>query len=527
MNASPAGTEGIGHAFLAHHLRFRPVDATFMGIAGYDALLPPAGAATASEERASLASLLESEALHQPKAADPGAWMDRSMAKAAIRLALAELDRRPRFLNPAWYTGEACFGIVSLLLPETAGEPESIRHRLAAIPDFLSDGAARLAGAACPRSWVARAQREAWALGHFLSRDAQGHPAWQEDWNATGSLAARSLQRFANALEGLPDGDPGCGFAHLELVLREVHGLPFGVDDALRTAQSAFEAITSELEAAAFRVDPNRTWRELIASPPAVADAPSAYRQWHERAMADAAHLVSPAGDYALSFTPMPDCFRALAAQSYFLSYRSPPAHRAVDGSTYWTAEGQPEPAVKSTHAVHHGSIGHHTQNARARAAPGVLARVAGTDAALGLSLLGSGTMVEGWACHAQDLMLELDHFLEPEERLLQKAAERRNMASVLVDLNLHSGAWSFADAQRCYVDAGFPKARIEGELIRNSMLPGSRAMYWLGTREIRRMRQAWRGSARSFHDRLLACGHVPVTWADQAMQRDVPPDPG
>ncbi len=53
MSAAP----GIGEAFLAHHLAFHPVDATFMGIAGHDHLLPRADARAAGDERAAIAGL--------------------------------------------------------------------------------------------------------------------------------------------------------------------------------------------------------------------------------------------------------------------------------------------------------------------------------------------------------------------------------------------------------------------------------------------------------------------------------------
>ena len=52
-----ASGPGLVDAFLAHHLRYRPVDATFMGIGGHDDILPPADAGTASEEKAGLEKL--------------------------------------------------------------------------------------------------------------------------------------------------------------------------------------------------------------------------------------------------------------------------------------------------------------------------------------------------------------------------------------------------------------------------------------------------------------------------------------
>jgi uncharacterized protein (DUF885 family) len=149
------------------------------------------------------------------------------------------------------------------------------------------------------------------------------------------------------------------------------------------------------------------------------------------------------------------------------------------------------------------------------------LGRIGGTDCAAGIAFLSAGTMVEGWACYAEDLLLETDDFYTPAEMLLLKQYERRNAASVLVDINLHRGTWSLDDAMRFYRDeAGFAPQRVASEVTRNSMFPASRLMYQTGVEAIRSLRRDWRGSTRSFHDTLLGYGHVPVAAAAAEMAR-------
>jgi len=176
---------------------------------------------------------------------------------------------------------------------------------------------------------------------------------------------------------------------------------------------------------------------------------------------------------------------------------------------------------VKAVHAVHHGSIGHHTQNARARQAASRLARLGGTDCAAGIAFLSAGTMVEGWACYAEDLLLEAPGFYSPGEILLLKQFERRNAASVLVDIRLHTGEWTLEEAKRFYRDeAGFAAGRVDGEVTRNSIFPATRLMYWLGVEAIKDLRSRWRGGVQAFHDTLIGHGHVPVAWAEDEMRR-------
>ena len=156
-----------------------------------------------------------------------------------------------------------------------------------------------------------------------------------------------------------------------------------------------------------------------------------------------------------------------------------------------------------------------------ARAAASRLAQVAGTDCALGLAFLSSGTMVEGWACYVQDLIDEAPDFYSPTERLFLLQQQRRNAASVLVDIRLHSGEWTPEQAIAFYRDrAHFAPARVAGEVTRNTMLPGTRLMYWLGTEQILDLRRRWSGDTRAFHDTLIGYGHVPVAWAGEEMAR-------
>src|SRR3954465_2481991 len=92
----------LAQAFLAHHLTYRPVDATFMGLAGHDALLPPCAAGAEAAEKAGLAALkrrLDAE----PEPQTSGERLDRQIIASELQIAAANLEVRPRFSNPAWY----------------------------------------------------------------------------------------------------------------------------------------------------------------------------------------------------------------------------------------------------------------------------------------------------------------------------------------------------------------------------------------------------------------------------------------
>jgi hypothetical protein len=526
--------EGVADAFLAAFLGNRPIHATFMGLERGEGNLPSATDATMRDERlafAALAAVLADRA--EPE--DTGARLDLRIARSETAIALAEAERRPRQRNPAWYTGEALFGVIGLLLPQSVPvRVRAVRSRLAAVPDFLADGRARLTGPT-PRAWVARARGEATAFARFLTAGMRQHPDYAEEWDEPARRAAQALDRFAEVIGSGEDADAACGEAHLAFLMRAAHGIDLSPAQALAQAEAAFARLSDELEDMAARIDPPISSGDQLAAlsniQPPRSKLLETYRAIDARALALGAQFLSPATDYGLDYRAMSPAFAEIARASYFLSYRCPPAHRAGAGSVYWINEppgGDPASmrahniaAIKMTHAAHHGSIGHHTQNARARVAPARLARLGGTDCASAIAFLSSGTMVEGWACYATDLLLEAEDYYTPAEALLLKQGERRNAASVIADIKLHTGAWGLAETMRFYRDeAGFAPARVEREVVRNSMFPASRVMYWHGVEEIKRLRQRWLSSERSFHDTLLGFGHVPVTWAGEEMAR-------
>lgn len=524
--------------YLAYRFAWRPVDATFMGAEGHDHRMPRTGPDAAEEERAELTALHAEIEAAPDGSIDP---IDRQMLLAEMAVEIDALSLRPRHANPAWHTGEAGFGIIALLLPQTSAHRRAaVVDRLAAIPSFLRDGLAAIGAGPVPAGWLSRARNECATFARFLRQDIKLHDDWHESWEAPSEAAAVAFERYSDALSGISgDADPACGADHLALIMRDIHGLNFGPDEAVRRAQAIFDHTGDELVTMARAIDPDTSWQDLLAGLSAIGPQSEAAVQ-SELCALDAraaqaardAELMTPNKDYALDYRFFPDWAAVISKELYFLFYRSPPGLAPGNGSVYWVNRaGDDMPAylaahstamLKTIHAVHHGRVGHHTQNANARRAPGQLARVAGTDCAMGLAFLGAGTLIEGWACYVEDLLIEADGFYSPTEKLLLKSFERRNAASVLVDVNLHTGKWSIDEAERFYAEkAGFAPARVAGEVNRNSMFPGSRLMYALGVEGIRELRRRWTGSTIRFHDRLLSLGHVPLAAVAAAMDKD------
>lgn len=512
-----------------------PVHASFAGETAFDHRLPDASASAILEGETRVREILRRFDL-VPTPDTAAARIDARMLRSHFAVELTAYARRTRYGNPAWYTGEIAFGIIAHLLPsDVPREVEGLRARIGEIPDYLHEASAHLSDRPLPAPWVERARLEVAAIRRLLETALPQHPLGGQVDSATIAHALDALGRFVNAFEDAPDTDFAAGEAHLQLVMQKLHAIEETPQTLERRARRAFDETLDRLEERARARDASRPWRDQIQAigeiGPERSGALQSYAHWHERAMRDAQTLLTPADDYALNFAELPAWASAVASDLYFLFYRSPAARAPGKGSTYWVAplaasddevrRAHNTAAVKLIHAVHHGSIGHHTQNARARASGARSARIAGTDSASGIAMLGAGTMVEGWACYAEDLLDEVPDFYTDGERLMLAYFELRNAASCIADIQLHTGAWSLAEMRRFYRDdAAFAPSRIVPETIRNSMFPGSRLMYWYGTDAIKSLRRSLPLATKTFHDALLGFGSAPVTSIAQEMIR-------
>jgi len=134
------------------------------------------------------------------------------------------------------------------------------------------------------------------------------------------------------------------------------------------------------------------------------------------------------------------------------------------------------------------------------------------------------GTMAEGWACYATDLMGEAG-FLTPLEQYAEQASRVRMCARTIVDIRLHQGRISLGEAAEFYQKhAGMAAGAAQEEAVKNSLFPGAAVIYLMGTDGIHRLRSEMtrrRGPdfvLEDFHDEFLSHGSVPVALIAESM---------
>ncbi len=546
--------------FFTAYYAARPVNATFIGVHDHDHRLPdfsPAGVARQLAEMRTLRGELAGIPIDQ---LDTPRRHDGLLADGFLELQLLE-DGLPQFHrgNPALYTGEGVFAILSLFLRDAepfAERVEAAISRMQALPEFLNQARQNVSSA--PVAWTEQALREARAsaayAGDGLPRLAAARQITEPRFLEGGAIAQAAFLEHAHWLETTllrqPNEDVACGRPAFDRYLARGHCLPADRDATWLAAyaSSALGRAREALTERAAALDPSRTWDDQLADladlHPAADDYLAAFpRIWEAaRAAAIAADLLTWP-DYPIDYVPIPAADREAAQALYYLFYRCPPPFGRPETHRYLVpaldVDGDMSPAARESrlravndsvitlnHVIHHGGLGHHVQNWHAFRAASRVGQMAGVDCASRIAMFCGGTLVEGWACYATDLMDEIG-FLTPLQSLAEAQSRLRMAARALADVSLHTGAMSLADTAAFYErEAGMPAAAAHGEAVKNSMFPGAAMMYLIGTdgiHDLRRQVAEREGSAfslRAFHDRFLSFSAIPVSLIAEEMLR-------
>jgi hypothetical protein len=543
-------------AFFELFYRLRPVTATFTGLHTHDHVLPDFSPEALQTARVGMSLMRRRLAdagygvLHNEELRSRD-WpaMDGALADAILDVLLAE-DESGHFVrgNPSIAIGEALFSLVSLAGGDHAPvvhRVESAVSRLRAFPDFLHGVRRTIGEGDMPAAWRDRAMRECEG-GMLLLADLAGWPVSAgapvslcRDLQAAATHAAAAVEWFRSYLaarESAPESRYAAGHGLLALLIRRGHWCDVPIERLQHEARAALERETHHLRDAL----QDETWADvatrLASAHPDTDDVLHAVRAaWKECRELAANEVTWPAE--TLPYEPTPEWARRAAPFLYYLPYRSPaPLANAVgryDVLLPWSTDASAQEvfsrtwnrsAIKLNHVAHHGGLGHHVQNWHASRSPSRVGRVAAVDAASRIAMFCGGTMAEGWACYATEVMESLG-YLTPDEKIAEQHTRVRLMARAVVDLELHSGRMSFNDAVRFHVDvAQLSPAMAHAEVTKCSMFPGTAMMYWLGLRDLWRLRSAEetaRGalfSSRAFHDDVLGFGSIPVTLAARIM---------
>jgi len=165
---------------------------------------------------------------------------------------------------------------------------------------------------------------------------------------------------------------------------------------------------------------------------------------------------------------------------------------------------------------IHEAIPGHYTQLIEANKAPSLVK-----------SIFGNGTMIEGWACYTERMMLEEGYGNnQPELWLMYYKWLLRIISNTILDYELHNLNLSEADALQLLVNEAFQEETEAKEKIKRAKLTQVQlCSYYTGLSEILDLRtdylKSGNYSLRSFHDIFLSYGSAPVKEIRKLMKLD------
>jgi uncharacterized protein (DUF885 family) len=141
-------------------------------------------------------------------------------------------------------------------------------------------------------------------------------------------------------------------------------------------------------------------------------------------------------------------------------------------------------------------------------------------------AVLGSGTFVEGWACYAEDLMIEMGFGADnPLRRLTNLKMRLRSVTNAILDQGVHVEGWDEATAMRFMTQEAFQEEReAAGKWTRARVSSGQLSTYYVGWGEhhaLRKDAEARDGAAfnlKKYHDAALSHGSPPAHFVRQLM---------
>ncbi len=167
---------------------------------------------------------------------------------------------------------------------------------------------------------------------------------------------------------------------------------------------------------------------------------------------------------------------------------------------------------------IHEAVPGHYTQLVYANKAPSLVK-----------SIFGNGTMIEGWACYVERMMLEEGYGNhEPEMWLMYYKWNLREICNALIDIGVHTQKMTKKEVMNLLVKEAFQEStEAEGKWRRVTLTQVQLCSYYTGLTEIYELREAWKKVKKDkydlklFHTQFLGYGSAPVKHIKTMMYQD------
>ena len=423
-------------------------------------------------------------------------------------------------------------------IPLTIGRPgdpgekvEELLARLEVIPVRLENGQRNLA-VHVPRFQELSLFMAEGAIAIFdddVARFADSVQDRRQELLDASGAAHSALESFVAFLETelprRPFANWAIGKETYVAMLKDQYMLPYDSDALYEFGRREFDRTVREMEEVAERIDPSKTWQELVVEIkndyPEPARMIEAHQEWVDKARDHIVEedLVPIPWQQSATVVPRSEYLRKTSYYGNFSRARGADANGVF--AAQWMInpfEEQWDEKTKNEYLVEHdwGVIivtaphetyaGHHIQGLYQMHNPRKLRRE------FGISIFS-----EGWGLYNEHLMWETGFF--PNDRIHLRHLQLRlwRNARVIWDVGIHTGKMSYEEAISLLANGvGFLRWAAQLEVDGSAQSPGYRIGYFMGMSEILKMREEFEAvtgeafSLRDFHERLLKVGNMP-----------------
>lgn len=442
--------------------------------------------------------------------------------------------------NPMQYAAALTDGVHDLMTMESAPAPVRMRRiiaKLRATPVLLASARRNIRNP--PRLFAERGAAMMHGASEMLGKDldlafaADPHHDLRDSLRRAADGAIPLIEAYASYLERevipVATGDVKIGGANLARRYRAEEMIDTPLDTLVAIGERALLESQQEFRTAALALapgaDPQSTWRTVRRDHPPLGGVVAATR----RIVDSLTSFVSSRGIATLPPGERVVVAPALPFDLGFASmHASPPLEPVPVRSVFYITDARADlpPAQQEewlerynfasleNTAAHEAMPGHWLHSTYMRQTPGKLRRIW-----IGLNPFpqpSSGQ--DGWAHYAEQMVLD-EGFGggDPRLRMAQLSDALTRVCRLLSGIRVHTGAWSLADAQRCFERDAYvaaPAARREAERATYDPTYGG---YFLGKRGILKLRADYAKrmgssySLREFHERFMRNGIAPI----------------
>jgi len=512
-----------------------------LGFTKFEPLLAGSDEQTRRERIKFLEGLLDETEAIPAQTMKADYWLDWRCFLSLIRTELLNDRDLARWRsNPQECCGAAVGSVFELVIrhADDLGKARlSIEARLAAIPDFLRQGASAIRNPV--PLWTKLAIQSCKGSREFLETLGETLRALSPEPERTRTLArqaARAFDAYASALKKKKPGRPhdfAIGRERFELLVRERCGLDWSMQEIETEGYRLIAEISAELEQEAKKL----SGKSRITAAQLLVEARDAWTptapllelysrssaEWRKRVIESGLFPV-PLGE-SLKVTPVSDFMRDHFPTA---AYSSPGAFERKQRGIFWVndlglTKNNSTEALREVRqhfgleltSAHEGYPGHHLQFAIQYRHPSHIRR-----------LCSHAIFYEGWTMWCEKLAVEQGWVSEPIARLQQMHDALWRAYRIVIDCGLHSGKLTHEAAARMLVKGvGFTPARARADVNWYTPAPTVPMSYLLGRLELERLKdhmmakESW--TLRQFHDWALAHGAIPWAWIDQSRLRD------